>query len=512
MFSRFSIVLIILLLWLVALPAQANNRLHFSRTVELEEQLVSYARYGPLNSVLALLTAGVDPDVAASSGTTALNSACSAGQLEVVQMLLDYDADPDLQDKWRASPLSSAARAGQTAIVNLLLERGARTDQLDQWGSTVLHDAAGYGDAEMVELLLARGMDLEALGEEGSTALHYAAIQGNLSTAAVLLDHGAEVNAGLGWRDTPLHHAAVTGKNDMIMLLLSRGAELEARNVHGLKPLHFAAWQGHKDTLSLLLAQGAQVDDIFLAAATNDVAKVIEFGTNEMLVSAEDWSGQTPYDWGKRMGADEACAALLALYAKLSDSASWLGKALYSAAVDNDLELCRQLLELGADPNWTNASGYGGLTFAAENGNLDLLNLLLQHGADPLKHGPGGSALRYAVRQGRVKAMKALLALGSPADEVDESGMTLLHEVCAASLYGSGREGQDYRACALELVGLGLDVNALDQQGWTPLDHACGAPPDKPGGGYYCGTGFDFDLQEALYLLGARHSNDPGKQ
>ena len=56
---------------------------------------------------------------------------------------------------------------------------------------------------------------------------------------------------------------------------------------------------------------------------------------------------------------------------------------LIEAAIIDNLDICRLLLEQGADPTLQDVTGGTALHWAAENANAALCKLLLEHGADP---------------------------------------------------------------------------------------------------------------------------------
>jgi ankyrin repeat protein len=75
----------------------------------------------------------------------------------------------------------------------------------------------------------------------GLTALHHAARQGSAAAALALLDGGAKINdTSLVDRMTPLMMAAVNGQFDVALRLVERGADPNLATAYGMSPLYAA--------------------------------------------------------------------------------------------------------------------------------------------------------------------------------------------------------------------------------------------------------------------------------
>lgn len=106
--------------------------------------------------------------------------------------------------------------------------------------------------------------------------------------------------------------------------------------------------------------------------------------------------------------------------------ASVLGQAVYHSP----LSFVRQLLELGADPNYDDGDGFPSLLAALTSkpnpgqgirGRTDvyeLMELLLDYGADPDQHGHNDyTPLHWAASEGDLTAIRLLLAHGADPSE-----------------------------------------------------------------------------------------------
>jgi ankyrin repeat protein len=137
-----------------------------------------------------------------------------------------------------------------------------------------------------------------------------------------------------------------------------------------------------------------------------------------------------------------ACPALATTHSE-KEGQMYGETALHRAAHGNAVELCKRLIELGADVN--NSSTHWWLTplaWAADAGSAEAVELLLTHGAD--------------VNQDAVV------------------GTTALHAVAMGGSSGGSRNPEAYRKTAEILIGHGADINrrANGDRGQTPLDDA----------------------------------------
>ena len=133
--------------------------------------------------------------------------------------------------------------------------------------------------------------------------------------------------------------------------------------------------------------------------------------------------------------------------------------ALYTLAVEGQLEAAAWLLRAGADPMTTDAEGRTALHAAAWHGHRDLAALLLDHRVNPdACDVEGRTALQSASWQGHTSVVTLLLERGASVDRVCLQGATAL---CVASQ--EGHEG-----VVRALLCAGADANRADRCGRTP--------------------------------------------
>ena len=160
--------------------------------------------------------------------------------------------------------------------------------------------------------------------------------------------------------------------------------------------------------------------------------------------------------------------------------------ALHEAVKEGDAARVRELLDDGADVNVRESSPdrlqYTPLHWAAYLGEQSLVRLLVSRGAELESEDPWYSTPLYlAAEQGHLEIVKNLAELGSEVNVRSKMlGYTPLHRAAwgpAEKRFGvESVAGKDWNAVYLEIAQVllekGAEVNALDNDGETPLDQA----------------------------------------
>ena len=169
----------------------------------------------------------------------------------------------------------------------------------------------------------------------------------------------------------------------------------------------------------------------------------------------------------------------------------------YACIRSNDLPALKAMIEQGADVNATDGRGETPLMYAAVVGSADAMRLLLEHQADPnVKNQSGSTALIWSVTQ--TAKVRLLLEHGADPNLASNKRRTALLVAAMSDdsaeivrlLISKGADihatdflkttslkaaafGNDTQTIKL-LIDAGIDVNAADLPGLTPLMMAAG--------------------------------------
>ncbi len=239
------------------------------------------AQQGDLDSVQALLGAGVTVNETSPQWGSALVTATARGHEELSLFLLEKGADPNAADGNGITALHYSVLRGLAAMANAsqhlgvnslfyrpnmselvkaLLASGANPNarikkearigvsgggvHVKMAGATPLALASIAADPDLVRLLIEGGADVGLATENGLTSLMAAAglahkmdrpnkqeYENAVEVAKFLVENGADVNfvGEKGW--TALHGAAYVGADAMVQLLVDSGARLDVIDV-----------------------------------------------------------------------------------------------------------------------------------------------------------------------------------------------------------------------------------------------------------------------------------------
>ncbi|KAG2334172.1 hypothetical protein Bca52824_005352 [Brassica carinata] len=150
-----------------------------------------------------------------ADGQSALHLACRRGSVELVEAILEYgEANVDIVDKDGDPPLVFALAAGSPQCVHVLIKKGAnvRSRLREGSGPSVAHVCSYHGQPDCMRELLVAGADPNAVDDEGETVLHRAVTKKYTDCAIVILENGGSrsmaVSNGKGL--TPLHMCVST--------------------------------------------------------------------------------------------------------------------------------------------------------------------------------------------------------------------------------------------------------------------------------------------------------------
>lgn len=341
-----------------------------------------------------------------------------------------------------APTVVDAAKTDNLAAVRKLIKERAEVNTTANDGSSALLWAAYHSNVEMTKALLAAGAKVDAANRYGVTPLLQASRIGDTEVMKILLDAGAQPARWHAEGETPLMASARTGRLDAVQLLISRGAFVNATDpVQEQTALMWASAEGHVDVVKALLEAGAD---------PNLKAHVSTITTRRNADHAS--GGFTALMFAARNGHIEVVRALMKgrADAKLTNADG--ATATVIAIVNDRLDLAKEMLDLGADPN------DGSLFFA-----VDMHDQTYDTRAqDATRMQPDHPNQLTALN-----LVKALLDLGA---DVNKPFVGALHStsMCCATNFRSSPFYRAAQASDVEVLKLLIAKGAKLE--WTPAD------------------------------------------
>jgi ankyrin repeat protein len=375
------------------------------------------------------------------SGRKSVFDAARAGDVETVRRALEAGFDPGMTDD-DGRTIHQIAKANRHQAIELLTrrfqEQDTRPAEVQQAINAIL-DAAEHGRTDELDRLLDAHPDLiDARGGnfQKQTALHKAAWRNRQACVRLLLERGASVRIrDYGDNAYALHFAAEAADLEIVEMLVEAGADVIGEgDDHQLGVLGWATCLSgvREEVAEYLLRDGAELD-LWSAIAldrADDVRDLVARDTSRL---------------GLRMSRSEHDRTPL-----------------HHAAAKNRPKIVRLLLDLGADPHATDATGATPLTAAArEYADPSIVSMLLEAGAkldfisalsleryelaeamlseDPSRIGPQGRdtiALHLSAEKKNEEAVRWLIAHG-----VDVNAKRMLWDCNYTALHVTAANG-----------------------------------------------------------------------
>lgn len=168
--------------------------------------------------------------------------------------------------------------------------------------------------------------------------------------------------------------AAMFGQPELTNRLLSLGASLEHKDGLGFTPLISAALLGYPEAVDTLIRHGADIEAENADGQTALLMSVLSMSANNASTGFDD---DDKIKWHNRW--NKVIEILIKNGADVNATDKRGASPLFIAIFSNDVELCRYLIGVGANPNHKLNNGVSMLSFAKIGASKEIVNLLQTH-------------------------------------------------------------------------------------------------------------------------------------
>jgi ankyrin repeat protein len=306
-----------------------------------------------------------------------------------------------MSDIIRAS-LSSGNPDSLKVTVNYVLKQKLSLS----WPSYLLHLVCMFGLNDIAEKLLQSGVEVNELVFEKHSALHFASYAGYAQVVETLIKGGARVNAAdAGY--TPLHTACLWGHVEVAQALMRSGADLKLFTEDNYTPLMRSCVFGKYGVIEIL----CKAEPLAITGSgDNDNQPILKCASKGFL---------------------ESVRTLLKAGADVESHGPYRKTPLYCAVEGGHYNVCKLLLEKGA--NADQIPKYGGhvVVSAAGSDHVEIVDLLLNHGRSDRSDldkdryiSYAATSLYGAVKRGSLAMVDCLLRWGADINMKMDDGKT----------------------------------------------------------------------------------------
>jgi ankyrin repeat protein len=325
---------------------------------------------GAVDKVRRLIAGGADVNLESPNGLPAIHHVASCPpsvRAEIVRLLVEAGASAGRPSTFHLPPtiravnpaaadqtflpLDSFYETGDFETVRTLIDAGA-TEETLQW--TPLMRAIVLGSIEDVYAELQEKPDLALCDRCGRTPMLLAVETGAIAKAAAVFAAGGDLRQTVK-KSNALEIAIGNNHAPMIAWLVRQGFRVNEKGPHGM-PLEVAAMMGAAESVRILLELGA------------DPHRRNESGGRAL-----------------QLAANAEVVKVLAEAAGGIDEVDGTGYSLLHLAAERDqVDIVRELLRQGADPNGASREGAETPLFKAVRSDCrQTVRMLLDAGADP---------------------------------------------------------------------------------------------------------------------------------
>lgn len=364
-------------------------------------------------------------------------------------------------------------------------------------GRTYLHAAASKPNAAAVDYLLQKGADMNFLCHHDQTALTFAGFSGtvNLDVIKAFEKHGLDLKKTYPAKnDANILLLAVGSDTDFNITnyLIAKGLSIQSVDNKGNNAFDYAVKYGKVNVLKKLVEKGVKYSDkdLFFAAqgAFRKANKidVFQYLVDDLKIkpTVTNESGENVLHYiVSKNNQDDIITYFFNKGVNINQPDKDGNTPFIGAAKSKETKLLTLLLPKVKNINVINAKGQSALSMAVTNGSPETIKLLLEKGADiNIKDKEGNNLAYYLIQSFKGKGSRGGFSRGENGDPnadfdvklltLKTSGLNLSQPQSKNnSLYHLAIEKND-PALFKKLDGLGLDINAVNKEGNTPLHEA----------------------------------------
>ena len=369
-----------------------------------------------------------------------------ANDFPQVQELIDKGANVNYADENGANILMWAVYSSHLEMVKYLVEKGAdykkkgviyiSSDSSSYYGN-LLGTAVGNGKINIFKYFVEeckidindKEYNPKTKRDDNWSAIFYSIYNSDNQTLIYILDNGGDVNITDSDLNTPLIFSVQKYDLSFIKILYLYGADLNKKNKYNKAILDVAKEKNHTGIID------------FLKNPIIDEFEMAELGTERILIN--------------KIKGDK----------KVLSTTNSEGKTLlHFSVINNRIELFDLLINEEIDVNIQDTGSYTALYYALANNKNDFAVKLIEKGAGlNIKYKNDETILLKAISINNNFLTNYLIQKGAGLSDImnwrNEKGEYLIHK----AVYN----GND--TLILCLLNSGADINAQDNEGWTPL-------------------------------------------
>jgi ankyrin repeat protein len=288
--------------------------------------------------------------------------AASTGNSALLERVLDMGVDVNVQAEDGYTALHCAAKTGQLVIISLLLTKGAAVDPLNTkiQARRPIHEAISARHVEAIAMLLHAGADILLPNAQGQTVIEYTGLVGDLQAAQTLFSEERKQKSASEMASLLFMACVKSGNHLTLSWLLSKFPNAFPQ-YKSLKesPIYIATKRGHDKVVEILLSS--------IAPSGQSTAEFTKTITHSLLLAASKSSGSLVQ---RLLMYDTIDPNQKADYSHTSPLHNAVCKG-NSRGVETLLN--HPKINLNCKDRWANTPVH----FAAASGHIDVIRLLL---------------------------------------------------------------------------------------------------------------------------------------